>query len=78
MKKQGLAMSAYISTIGSVATKTLGMISTVYISNRIGAEGVGLYQLAMTIYMMAYTIASAGMSTSVSKLVAEELGKGNS
>lgn len=78
VKKQGLAMSAYISTIGSVATKTLGMISTVYISNRIGAEGVGLYQLAMTIYMMAYTIASAGMSTSVSKLVAEELGKGNS
>lgn len=78
MKKQGLAISAYISTIGSVATKTLGMISTIYISNRIGAEGMGLYHLAMTIYMMAYTMASAGMSTSVSKLIAEEIGKGNS
>lgn len=78
MKKQGLAMSAYISTAGSVATKTLGMISTIYISNRIGAEGVGLYHLATTIYMMAYMIASAGMSTSVSKLVAEEIGRGNS
>lgn len=77
MKKQGLAMSAYISTIGSVATRTLGMISMIYISNRIGAEGVGLYHLAMTVYSMAYMIASAGMSASVSKLVAEEIGKGN-
>ncbi|MEG0387436.1 MAG: oligosaccharide flippase family protein [Niameybacter sp.] len=77
MKKQGLALSAFISTLGSVITKALGIISTIYISNSIGPEGVGLYQLTMTVYMMAYTIASAGMSTSVSKMIAEEIGHNN-
>nr|WP_307990957.1 oligosaccharide flippase family protein [uncultured Niameybacter sp.] len=77
MEKQGLALSAFISTIGSLITKALGIISTIYISNKIGPEGVGLYQLTMTVYIMAYVIASAGMSTSVSKMVAEERGYGN-
>lgn len=77
MEKQGLALSAFISTAGSLLTKALGIISTIYISNKIGPEGVGLYQLTMTVYFMAYMIASAGMSTSVSKMVAEERGYGN-
>ncbi|MDA3733303.1 oligosaccharide flippase family protein [Niameybacter massiliensis] len=77
MKKQGLALSAFISTLGSVITKALGIVSTIYISNAIGPEGVGLYHLTTTVYMMAYMIASAGMSTSVSKMVAEEIGHNN-
>lgn len=76
MKKQGLAISTLISTIGSVTTRLVGMWMMIYISNMIGPEGVGLYQLTMTIYMMAYMIASAGIITSVSKLVAEEISRG--
>lgn len=76
MKKKGLAISTMISTVGSVATRLIGMWMMIYISNKIGPEGVGLYQLAMTIYSMAYMIASAGIITSVSKLVAEEISRG--
>jgi len=75
-KKEGLMFNTLISTSGSVATRLVGMCTMIYISNQIGAEGIGLYQLAMTIYMMAYMIASAGIITSVSKLVAEEVSCG--
>ncbi|OON95643.1 MAG: hypothetical protein ATN32_06995 [Candidatus Epulonipiscium fishelsonii] len=76
MNKDGLLAKTITSAIGSVLTRLIGMALTVYISNQIGAEGVGLYQLAMTIYMMAYMVASAGIITSISKLLAEELSRG--
>ncbi|MEG0013086.1 MAG: polysaccharide biosynthesis C-terminal domain-containing protein [Cellulosilyticaceae bacterium] len=76
MKKQGLAISTMTSTIGSVMTRLLGMWAMIYISNKIGPEGMGLYHLTTTIYSMAYMIASAGIITSVSRLVAEELSRG--
>ncbi|OON90928.1 MAG: hypothetical protein ATN34_05300 [Epulopiscium sp. Nele67-Bin002] len=75
-KKEGVAINTLISTAGSVGTRLVGMCSMIYISNQIGAEGVGLYQLAMTVYMMAYMVASAGIITSISKLVAEEISRG--
>ncbi|ONI44931.1 hypothetical protein AN641_05470 [Candidatus Epulonipiscioides gigas] len=76
IKKEGLMVNTFISTLGSVTTRLVGMCTIIYISNQIGAEGVGLYQLAMTIYMMAYMVASAGIITSISKLVSEEISQG--
>lgn len=73
MKSQGLIADTMILTATSFITRTLGMVSIVYISNALGPEGMGLYQLIMSIYMMAVIFASAGISVSVSKLVAEEL-----
>ncbi len=75
-KKEGLVVNTFISTVGSVSTRLVGMCTMIYISKQIGAEGIGLYQLAMTVYMMAYMIASAGIITSISKLISEELSRG--
>ncbi|OOO00111.1 MAG: hypothetical protein ATN35_09015 [Epulopiscium sp. Nele67-Bin004] len=76
MKHEGLVINTIVSTFGSVSTRFVGMFLMIYISNKIGAEGIGIYQLAMTVYMMAYMIASAGIITSISKLVAEEISRG--
>ena len=73
MKSQGLIADTMILTVTSFITRTIGMVSIVYISNALGAEGMGLYQLIMSMYIMAVIFASAGISVSVSKLVAEEL-----
>ncbi|WP_069999562.1 putative polysaccharide biosynthesis protein [Cellulosilyticum sp. I15G10I2] len=75
MKSQGLIANTMILTATSFITRTVGMISIVYISNALGPEGMGLYQLIMSIYIMAVIFASAGISVSVSKLVAEELSR---
>jgi len=54
------------------------MVSTsfqVYISGRIGASGVGLLQLVLSVGMMAMTAGMAGIRTTTMYLTAEELGK---
>ena len=56
----------------------LRMVSTsfqVYISGRIGAAGVGLLQLVMSVGMMAMTLGMAGIRTATMYLTAEELGR---
>lgn len=48
----------------------------VYISGRIGAEGVGLLQLVLSVGGMALTAGMAGIRTATMYLTAEELGHG--
>ena len=57
----------------------LRLVSTsfqVFISGRIGAAGVGLLQLALSVASMAMTAGIAGIRTATMYLTAEELGKG--
>lgn len=56
----------------------LRLVSTsfqVYISGRIGAAGVGLLQLVMSVGMLAMTAGIAGIRTTTMYLTAEELGR---
>ena len=56
----------------------LRLVSTsfqVYISGRIGAAGVGLLQLVLSVGMMAMTAGTAGIRTATMYLTAEQLGK---
>lgn len=56
----------------------LRMVSTsfqVYISGRIGAAGVGLLQLVMSVGMLTMTAGMAGIRTASMYLTAEELGR---
>lgn len=55
----------------------LRLVSTsfqVYVSGRIGAAGVGLLQLVMSVGMLAMTAGTAGIRTATMYLTAEELG----
>lgn len=75
MKEQTLMVSTLILTATSFFTRTIGMISIIFLSHILGAEGIGIYELTMSVYTTAVAFASAGLSVSVSKLVAEELGR---
>ncbi len=74
-KKIGLIQSTIITTSGSFIARGVGMLAMIFICNQMGAEGSGVYQLMMTVYHLAYMVASAGMITAVSKIVAEVLSK---
>ena len=78
MKEQNLITNTLILTVTSFLTRTIGMISSVFLSQMLGAEGIGIYELLMTIYMTAVVFSSAGLCVSVSRLVAEALGKNES
>ncbi|MCL2203942.1 MAG: polysaccharide biosynthesis protein [Defluviitaleaceae bacterium] len=63
-------------TAAGVITRILGFVYRIYMSNLMGAEGMGLYQLIMPVYALAWSISCAGFNTTVSKLTAQERAKG--
>lgn len=67
-----LIKGAAAMTVLSLINKLLGVFLRLYLSNRIGSEGMGLYQLIMSVYTMFSTFATAGFTVSVSRLVAEK------
>lgn len=76
MEKRAFVKNAAILTVTSLILRTIGIFFRVYISNKIGAEGMGLYQLIISVYVLASTFAVAGLTTAVTRLVADELVSG--
>ena len=67
--------SALMLTGVNLLLRFAGTAFQVYISNRIGAAGVGLLQLVMSVGMLAMVAGMAGIRTTSMYLTAEELGK---
>lgn len=59
-------------TITGLVMKAIGMFFNVYISNKIGTEAVGLYQLIMSVYMFAITLANSGINLATTRIVSEQ------
>ena len=68
--RNGLLLSAV-----SLLLRTVGVSFNAFLTTKMGAAGTGLFQLVMSIYTPALTLATAGIHLAVSRLVAEELGK---
>ncbi len=60
----------------SLILRSVGIFFRVWLADKIGSEGVGLYQLIFSVYMLAATFATSGISTAVTRLVADEEHKG--
>lgn len=70
-------LNAVLLTATSLIMRTVGVAFGVYLSKKIGAAGMGLYELIMSVYTLAVTFASSGINLAATRLVAEEIGKGN-
>lgn len=69
--------SGIILTAVGLAMRTVAMFFGAFISRSVGAEGTGLYTLIMTVYSFALTLATSGISLTVTRLVASAIGEGN-
>lgn len=76
-KKQSLLNGALILSGAIVLVKILSVLFKLYVANRIGYGGTGLYATAYNIYTPIYSIALAGLPTAVSKMVASEMAQGH-
>ncbi len=77
LRKTIFIKNAVILTASSLILRFAGIIFKVYITRLIGSEGVGLYQLIFSFYMLAATFATSGISTAVTRLITEELALGS-
>ena len=69
--KNGLMLTAV-----GLAMRSVGMLFNSYITKTIGAEGIGIYTLIMTVYAFAVTFATSGINLTVTRLVASAIGEG--
>lgn len=65
--------NAAILTLTSLILRLLGMLFRIWLANAIGSEGMGLYQLILSFYMLAATFAGSGITTAVTRLISEAL-----
>ena len=67
-----LLKGAVIMTVFSLLGKCLGVLLRLFLSARIGSEGIGLYQLLMSVYGLFAALSTAGLTVAVSRLAAEK------
>ncbi|MBQ5591174.1 MAG: oligosaccharide flippase family protein [Clostridia bacterium] len=72
-QKKTFLINTVILTLTALILRAAGLFFRVYLSNIIGAEGIGLYQLIFSVYMFASTFATSGISTAVTRLCADEI-----
>ena len=75
MKKR-LIVNTALLTGASLLMRCIGMVFQAWLAGRIGAAGIGLYQLVMSVELLATTFAISGIRFAVTRLVAEEIGLG--
>ncbi len=58
-----------IVTIFSICEKFLGFLYRIFLSHTIGAEGIGLYQVSLSVFAMILTLTCSGTPITVSRLM---------
>ena len=72
-----LIKSTLILTLSGLINRLLGFFYRIYMTKKMGAECVGLYQLILPVYTLAWSISCAGFTTAISKIIAQEKAKKN-
>jgi len=68
--------NAVLLTVSGLVLRVLGMGFRVVIANRLGSEGMGLYQLILALYGVFISLASAGINVASTRLAAQSLARG--
>lgn len=71
MKKTNVYKSAAMVTAFSTVEKGLSFAYKVILTRIIGAEGIGIYQICLTVFAVFLTAASSGIPITVSRLMAK-------
>ena len=74
-RKMPIFYSALLLTAVNLLLRLVSTSFQVYLSGRIGAAGIGLLQLVMSVSMLVRTAGIAGVRTTAMYLAAEELGR---
>ncbi len=75
MSKKTIIKGTLILTLAGFLTRIIGFFYKIFLSKELGAETMGVYQLIFPIYGICFTLYASGIQTSISKLIAGQIGK---
>ncbi len=73
MLKKRFIKNSIMMTTTLLITQIAAIFFNIYISSKIGAEGMGIYRLVITVYAFSATFATSGITLSVTRLVTDLL-----
>lgn len=68
--KRFLLKGTIILTISGFITKIIGFVYRIFLSQTIGAQGIGIYQLIFPLHTLCFALSVGGIQTAISRFVA--------
>ena len=72
-KGESFLKGTFILTIAGIVVKVIGSLNWIFVSRVLGGEGIGLYQMAFPIYLLALSVSTAGVPVAISIITAERV-----
>jgi stage V sporulation protein B len=76
-KRDSILRGTALITGAGLVVKLIGAAYRIPLSRLIGAEGIGLYQMAYPVYLIFLSLSTAGLPIAISKIIAEQSAKGS-
>ncbi len=73
MKKPLFIKNAAILTVSSLLLRLFGMAFKIWVASLVGSEGMGLYQLVLSVFWLFSAFAGSGLSVAATRLCADNL-----
>lgn len=77
MHNRSFVRGAFILTVANIIDRGIGFVFRIVLSNLLGSEGTGIYQIALPIYFVSITFITSGITAVTSRFISEERAKGN-
>lgn len=71
LRNHPLIAGTMLLTLAGILSRVIGFFYRIFLSQRIGAEGMGIYQLTMPIYILTISVTSSAIQTAISRFVAQ-------
>lgn len=76
-QKHTLIKGAAILTAAGMASRIIGFFYRIFLSQTIGAEGVGIYLLILPVHALIFSLTASGIQTAVSRFVSSKTAVGD-
>lgn len=76
MSKKTFFKGTFLLTASGLLSRIMGFFYRIFLSNLIGAEGIGLYQLVVPLHQLVLAVTTSGIQTVLSRQVASHIALG--
>lgn len=78
MKQNSFLKGAVVISVGGIVAKILGALYRVPLTNMLGGEGMGIYQMVFPLYSLLLTVSATGIPSGLARLVSRAEARGES